>query len=1078
MKLKPFLKIFAFLVAMSASVAGMIYWGEMLKQQAVRDWLSKAEDDTRHITGISQHGLSLFHVQLRSYALLFQGSTQVTQSEFINALEYVEGVELESAIPLTSLTFAERIEPVASGPADFVVTLSSDRQSWLAQGKHLASERQLLAIASSALDYPQKVVVGPMFRENGDSLVVLAIAAVNNGRKGVLMSVFDLNDFITDLGAIHVPPGLRLRLFESQDDASLHAKRAIAGDTMRPADSVTTFEVPTRHGQMRWIYYWDILPSYLGGPDRALGMIVQLGGTAIVLLIFVIIGVLLLRAQQFNRLVQLRTGELVAANQALQVASHDADAATRSKSLFLANMSHEIRTPMNAVMGLSRLALKTELTHQQRDYVGKILSSSDSLLRIINDILDFSKVEAGQLTLESIPFSIKEVLTHVAGAVSIKAQAAGLEFLFDLGAEVPPVLIGDPLRLAQIIVNLTNNAVKFTTRGEILVRIRCDHRSEQSVTLRISVSDTGMGIAPEKLATLFMPFTQADASITRKFGGSGLGLAICRQLAELMHGCIWAESEPGRGSVFTFTAEMGLSATAEQTVCKVDHLYGERALVVDDSATARVILADMLERLGLRADTADSGAQALDLLRAATENGVPYRLMLIDWNMPGLDGIETTRLIRQDPDLCVPLSVLMVTAYDYGDLVAPAEMVGIEHLLAKPVTESTLHDALTEALQGKAALQSYRRERDEMSGIGESDLARLRGARVLLVEDSPLNRQVALEFLAEAGVEVDTALNGREGVERIRAAQYDLVLMDIQMPELDGLSATRTVRADSRFADLPIIAMTAHAMSGDRELSLAAGMNDHITKPIDPDLLYAAMLRWLRHRRVSDSGNLRALQHAPALALPPALRALAEHGIDVSTGLASHRYRVAFYQRVLAMFGDEYGDTAAQLGDLLARNQHEQAHRLFHTLKSASAAIGAGALAELAREMEQRSLAALPPATEIAPLVTELERILAALRHFDAEMRDAPIPAEVSEDAGLDRTAGHLRSLLQQLDALLAQDDAVALDFLAPLRQALAGTRHGRRVADIAALVEDIEYGQARAQVGALLIALAEEESA
>ena len=983
MKFKPSLRIFAFLLAMTASVVGMIYWGEGLKERAVHDWLNKAEDDTRHITGISQHWLSLFHVQLRSYVLLFQGISNVTQSEFINALEYVEGVELEAAIPLTSLAFAERLDPVASSPADFMITLSSDHQPLLAQGKRLSSERQFLAIANSALEHPQKVVVGPVFQGNGTSLIVLAIAVINNGKKGVLMSVFDLNDFITDLGAIHIPPGLRLRLFESQDDALLPVKRAIAGDAMRSMDAVTTFEVPTRHGQMRWTYYWDVLPSYLGGPDRALGMIVQLGGSIIMLLIFGIIGILLLRAQQFNRLVQLRTGELVAANQALQIASHDADAATRSKSMFLANMSHEIRTPMNAIMGLSRLALKTDLTRQQRDYVSKILSSSDSLLHIVNDILDFSKVEAGQLALEHIPFAIKDILTDVAGAVSFKAQAAGLEFLFDLGAEVPRVLIGDPLRLVQVIVNLTNNAVKFTTQGEILVRIRCDNKSDERVTLRVSVSDTGMGIAPEKLATLFMPFTQADASITRKFGGSGLGLAICKQLVELMQGRIWAESEPGRGSVFTFTVEMGLNVDAAQTECKVDHLSGERVLVVDDSAMARVILAAMLEQLGLRVETADSGAQAIGLLHKATEDGAPYRLMLIDWRMPGLDGIETTRLIRQDSNLCVPLSVLMVTAHDYGDLVALAEMVGIEHLLAKPVTESTLHDAITEALQGKAALQAHRRERDEMNGIGEADLARLHGVRVLLVEDSPLNRQVALEFLSEVGVQVETAVNGIEGVERIFADQYDLVLMDIQMPEMDGLSATRAVRADSRFADLPIIAMTAHAMSGDRELSLAAGMNDHITKPIDPDHMYVTMLRWLQHRRASDSGNIRALQHPAVVALSPALNALREHGIDVSIGLASHRYRVAFYQKVLAMFKDEYGKATAHLGDLLATNQREQACRLFHTLKSASASIGASALSELARQMERRSLQTLPSEKEIVPLVTELERVLAALHNLD-----------------------------------------------------------------------------------------------
>ena len=754
----------------------------------------------------------------------------------------------------------------------------------------------------------------------------------------------------------------------------------------------------------------------------------------------------------FMRILGLRT-------KAMQNAMLRAEAATRLKSDFLANMSHEIRTPMNAIIGMSRLALMSDPSPKQRNYLAKILGAGEHLLGIINDILDFSKIEAGKLTLESVPFDLDETLDHLSTLTAIKTDARKVELVFRVERGVPHKLVGDPLRLGQVLINLANNAVKFTEKGEIVVAVKVAERTAGGVVLKFSVSDTGIGMDEEQLARLFQSFSQADSSVTRKYGGTGLGLSISRQLVELMGGTIKVTSTPGVGSRFSFKVRLGIGEPGSATVpSPAATLQQTRVLVVDDSATAREALVEMLGSLGVTAHSASSGEQSLNMLARAVAAGTPYQIVLMDYMMPGWDGVETIHRIHADPRFTAPPAILMVTACTRETVLQQDGELPLQGFLTKPVGPALLYHSLLQVLRPDLARAPAEHTRHALPADA---LAALGGARILLVEDNANNREVAVDFLAAARLQVDIATHGGEAVQMVQLGDYDLVLMDVQMHEMDGLTATRQIRAMEQYRKLPIIAMTAHAMPEDHARSLAAGMNDHITKPIDPDTLFRTLLKWIDPARL----QCRTLPPAPPAAEPPAQPEglPAVEGVDWSTALARAGRDHGILQKRMYSFRNEYADGPSQLRAALDGGDWVPVERLAHNLKSSATYLGAAALAQLAEVVEAAIREGHPEycVQDAARMAQVLEAILAGFARAAS-----PAPANAAQQPA------DVGRLVRELDAFLRADDARAEDLLTELAALLAGSAHGALLARIQRAVDDIEYHEALGPLAELAHAL------
>ncbi len=727
------------------------------------------------------------------------------------------------------------------------------------------------------------------------------------------------------------------------------------------------------------------------------------------------------------------------AKAAMKMAMEQAEVSARTKADFLSNMSHEIRTPLNAIIGMSHLLKKTNLDERQVDFLNKIQSASQHLLGVINDILDFSKIEAGKVTIEHVPFKLEDVLANVTNLIVEKAATKGLELIIDAEADVPPMLVGDPLRIGQVLINYANNAVKFTEQGEIDLKVSVLARHGDEVTLQFAVKDTGIGLSDAQMAQLFSSFQQADTSTSRRYGGTGLGLAIAKNLAELMGGSVGVSSEVGAGSTFWLTLPLKLAEASVPPPLLRAELEGKRALVVDDNSTARRVMRDLLLTMGFQVAEADGGVRALQVVDEARRLGQEFDVLIIDWRMPGMDGFELAQRLHERLPVVAP--IIMATAHDINGVRAHDTHHLVSDALAKPINGSTLFDCIARVMAGTQAEHG----RTHVASVEEPGyihrLSAIAGARILLVEDNDLNQEVASELLRDAGFHVDIAGNGQIALDMLANGDYDLVLMDIQMPVMDGLTATRMLRQQNRTRELPVIAMSANVMQSDIDQCMQAGMNGHVAKPIDQEALWMVLLNWIKPRHTPEA--IAASPEAPPTQDTDLPETLA--GVDSALGLKRAFGKRGLYANLLQKYLAGQASAVADIRQAIERQAWPEAERLAHTSKGVAANIGAVVVQQAAARLET-AIRERHATDAILMLVRQLDDCIAPLLASLQDWQNRLLTAD-AESAASVFDADAFAALCQQLSAYLRDGNAAAetlIDEHAPLLKAGLGKQYGR----------------------------------
>jgi signal transduction histidine kinase/DNA-binding response OmpR family regulator len=758
----------------------------------------------------------------------------------------------------------------------------------------------------------------------------------------------------------------------------------------------------------------------------------------------------------------------VRGEEALAQAKTEAETASRTKSQFLANMSHEIRTPMNAIIGLSHIALGEEQTPRTRDILEKVHASANSLLGIINDILDFSKIEAGKLSVEKVAFGLDEVFQNVSTLVGDAAEKKNLELLFWTDPNVPNFLIGDPLRLGQILTNLISNAVKFTSSGEVVVRTKCLSQERNSARISFSVTDSGIGIPPEQQEKLFDSFSQADGSTTRKFGGTGLGLAITKKLVEMMGGTIEVESTQGKGSTFTFDVMVGIqSVTGEERSGLPAMLTGSRVLVVDDNTTARVIIRHTLETIGFtQIETATDGRSAIRSVQSHIDRGIPFGIILLDWQMPGIDGLETVERIFEICDESTFPRIFMISGYSRDLMEGRDSGLPIQGFLSKPIDKSSLLNAITHSMQaGETALQATPGAKRATNEATED----LTGVRILLAEDNKINQQVAAEILKRAGADIRIADNGAIALEIVESSgeTFDIILMDIQMPEMDGYEATAGILALPIEPKPPIIAMTAHAMVEEKNRCLDAGMVDHISKPVNPALLLSTVARWTTGNRTGnetdnkpvvtmeteDTGQATGNPTPDQADLPELDLEAVRHTIGVGEDS---------FVALLTEFLSNYRNLETDFEGLISEGDQEEARRFIHTFSGLAGTFGCSDLREAAKDIEHAMLAeGSDPMPARDELYAQHKRYFTAIDAALASRSGKDDGGEPDSEEATPEPGGDIKPLVRDLDRALAGNQLSARKILPELKAAL-GTPSPAEIVEMESAVALLDYATAR----------------